>query len=104
MKKTHRVLLVACLWIGLCFMAVPAVSAPLEEALQSGDLRYWRDLYATPPPDAKWFSALRASPIYWLLSPMAWCWLLMICAWLVYRTVWRLSAYGELGLLNPILA
>ena len=46
-----------------------SADAALAAALQSGDLRRWRDIFATPPPNAEWLSTLRASPI--LLAPVA---------------------------------
>lgn len=105
MKKTHRFCLIVYLWIGLCFMASTAASAPLEEALQLGDLRHWREIYATPPPNTEWLSTMRASPIYWLLSPMTWYWLLMIWAEIKCKYEdWRLSTFSELGLFSMILA
>jgi len=56
----------------------------LAAALQSGDLRPWRVIFATPPSNTEWLFALRASPIYWLLSPMTWFWLLLIWAVLTW--------------------
>lgn len=82
-----------------------SADAALTAALQSGDLRLWRTVFATPPPNAEWFATLRASPIYWLLSPMTWFWLLITWALLAcWHRGWRLSTFGRLGLLSLILA
>lgn len=104
-QHQRRLLLLGSVLLGLWSIVSAALSNLLEEALQSGDLRLWRAVFATPPPDAEWLAALRASPIYWLLSPMTWFWLLLIWPRFAYgNRVWRLSKFGSLGLLALIFA
>lgn len=84
----------------------PAAFPALVEGAQSGDLLLWRVIYSTSPPNAEMLRVLRTSPMYWLLSPMTWGWLLLIWAGLVLseRCQICLSTFNRLGFLAPIIA
>jgi len=111
MSKHQRVLVFVglfCLLTLLVLLLVigpKAFNSPFEEKLQAGDLRVWRELFATPPANSESIIAMRNSLLYWLLSPMAWFWLLLIWAYFAcWHQGWRLSTYGRLGFLTLILA
>ncbi|MGH8550658.1 MAG: HEAT repeat domain-containing protein [Methylococcales bacterium] len=78
----------------------------LAKAAQSGNLNFWRVLYAKLPANAGWVRVLRTIPTYWLLSPMTWLWLMIIWGVLTHDRdwEWRLSGFGRLELLSLILA